>query len=96
MITDQETHGHAQAGAPGPAELIEQCGLSFDRVAGLTKAHNSEWLSLDRGMGELKAVMVLAKQQLTDGGLGRAEDRCQARTEAGREGAGKARRSQGR
>ena len=72
MITDQETHGHAQAGAPGPAELIEQCGLSFDRVAGLTKAHNSEWLSLDLGMGELKAVMVLAKQQLTVGGLGRA------------------------
>jgi DNA-binding MarR family transcriptional regulator len=63
---------YSQAGAPGSADLIAQCGRSFDRVAGLTKAHDSEWLSLDLGMGQLKAVMVLAKQQLTVGGLARA------------------------
>ena len=54
-------------------ELIERCGRSYDRVAGLTKAQDSEWLSLDLGMGQLKAIMVLAKnQQLTVGGLARA------------------------
>ena len=41
-------------------------------MAGLTKAQDSEWLSLDLGMGQLKAMMVLAKQQLTVGGLARA------------------------
>ena len=35
-------------------ELIERCGRSYDRVAGLTKAQDSEWLSLDLGMGQLK------------------------------------------
>ena len=59
----------------GPAGLIEQCGHSFDRVAALTKPHDSEWLSLDLGMGQLKAIMVLAKHQhLTVGGLARALD----------------------
>jgi DNA-binding MarR family transcriptional regulator len=54
-------------------ELIERCGRSYDRVAGLTKAQDSEWLSLDLGMGQLKAIMVLAKnQQLTVGGVARA------------------------
>lgn len=56
-------------------ELKEQCGRSFDRVAGLTKPHDSEWLSLDMGMGQLKAVVVLVKhRQLTVGGLARALD----------------------
>lgn len=72
MTKDQEMQAHPQAGAPGLAGLIAQCGRSFDRVAGLTKAHDSEWLSLDLGMGQLKAVMVLAKRQLTVGGLARA------------------------
>ena len=40
-------------------------------MAGLTKAQDSEWLSLDLGMGQLKATMVLAKHQLTVGGLAR-------------------------
>ena len=62
----------SQAGALTFADLITQCSRSFDRVAGLTKAHDSEWLSLDLGMGQLKAIMVLAKQQLTVGGLARA------------------------
>ena len=71
-MKDQEMQAHPQAGAPRFADLIAQCGRSFDRVAGLTKAHDSEWLSLDLGMGQLKAIMVLAKQQLTVGGLARA------------------------
>jgi DNA-binding MarR family transcriptional regulator len=59
----------------GLAGLREQCGRSFDRVAGLTKPHDSEWLSLDMGMGQLKAVVVLVKhRQLTVGGLARALD----------------------
>jgi DNA-binding MarR family transcriptional regulator len=54
-------------------QLIEQCGRSLDRLSGLTKVQDSEWLSLDLGMGQLKAVMVLAKDQsLTVGGLARA------------------------
>ena len=54
-------------------ELIERCGRSLDRLSGLTKPQDSEWLSLDLGMGQLKAVMVLSKnQQLTVGGLARA------------------------
>ena len=64
-----------RARGSGLAELREQCGRSFDRVAGLTKPHDSEWLSLDMGMGQLKAVMVLVKhRQLTVGGLARALD----------------------
>jgi DNA-binding MarR family transcriptional regulator len=64
-----------RADATRPAELIESCGRSFDRVAGLTKAKDSEWLSLDIGMGQLKAIMVLAKhRELTVGGLARVLD----------------------
>jgi DNA-binding MarR family transcriptional regulator len=56
-------------------ELISTCGVSFARVAGLTKAQTSEWLSLDLRIGELKAVMLLAKnERLTVGGLARALD----------------------
>jgi DNA-binding MarR family transcriptional regulator len=72
VIADRETQAQTPAGTSGADELIAQCGRSFDRVAGLTKAHDSEWLSLDLGMGQLKAMMVLAKQQLTVGGLARA------------------------
>jgi DNA-binding MarR family transcriptional regulator len=72
VTANSETHAQTQAGATGAAELIAQCGHSFDRVAGLTKAQDSEWLSLDLGMGQLKAMMVLAKQRLTVGGLARA------------------------
>ena len=64
-----------RAGGSSLTELKEQCGRSFDRVAGLTKPHDSEWLSLDMGMGQLKAVVVLVKhRQLTVGGLARALD----------------------
>lgn len=71
MTDDRPT----RADAPGSAELIKQCGHSFDRVGGLTKAQDSEWLSLDMGIGQLKAMMVLAKhRQLTVGGLARALD----------------------
>lgn len=63
----------ASVEASGIAGLIERCGHSMDRVAGLTKAHDSEWLSLDLGMGQLKAIVVLVKhRQLTVGGLARA------------------------
>ena len=72
MTVDQESQAQTRADMPGAAELIAQCGHSFDRVAGLTKPQDSEWLSLDLGMGQLKAMMVLAKQQLTVGGLARA------------------------
>jgi DNA-binding MarR family transcriptional regulator len=64
-----------QADPTPPIELIERCGRSFDRVAGLTKAKDSEWLSLDIGMGQLKAMIVLAKhRELTVGGLARVLD----------------------
>jgi DNA-binding MarR family transcriptional regulator len=54
-------------------ELIGRCGCSFDRVAGLTRAHDSEWTSLDLGIGQLKAMMLLVKhQQMTVGGVARA------------------------
>jgi DNA-binding MarR family transcriptional regulator len=54
-------------------ELIARCGRSLERVAGLTKAKDSEWLSLDLGMGQLKAMMILAAdERLTVGGLARA------------------------
>jgi DNA-binding MarR family transcriptional regulator len=69
VIDDRQTSGDVS----GIAELIERCGHSVDRVAGLTKAQDSEWLSLDLGMGQLKAIMVLVKhRQLTVGGLARA------------------------
>jgi DNA-binding MarR family transcriptional regulator len=52
--------------------LVAECNRAFDRVAGLTKPRDSEWLSLDLGMGQLKAMMVLIKQRrLTIGGLAR-------------------------
>ncbi len=71
-MTDE---GRIRARGSGLTELREQCGRSFDRVAGLTKPHDSEWLSLDMGMGQLKAVVVLVKhRQLTVGGLARALD----------------------
>ena len=64
-----------RADAMPPTEVIDNCGRSFDRVAGLTKAKDSEWLSLDIGMGQLKAIMVLAKhRELTVGGLARVLD----------------------
>jgi DNA-binding MarR family transcriptional regulator len=72
VTADPEAQAQTPAGTMGAADLIAHCGRSFDRVAGLTKAHDSEWLSLDLGMGQLKALMVLAKQQLTVGGLARA------------------------
>lgn len=72
MTDDREVEPQSRAEAPAVAELIAQCGRSFDRVAALTKAKDSEWLSLDLGMGQLKAMMVLAQQQLTVGGLARA------------------------
>jgi DNA-binding MarR family transcriptional regulator len=74
--TPQEAGPTAAATEPaGLAELIGRCGRSFDRVASLTKAQDSEWLALDLGMGQLKAMMVLVKhRQLTVGGLARALD----------------------
>ena len=75
MTADREAQAQTQADAAGLAELREQCGRSFDRVAGLTKPQDSEWLALDMGMGQLKAMVVLAKhRQLTVGGLARALD----------------------
>jgi DNA-binding MarR family transcriptional regulator len=57
----------------GAALVLERCENSFYRVAALTKAHDSEWLALDIGMGQLKAMMVLVKhRQLTVGGIARA------------------------
>jgi DNA-binding MarR family transcriptional regulator len=57
----------------GVGGVLERCESSFNRVAALTKAHDSEWLTLDLGMGQLKAMMVLVKhRQLTVGGIARA------------------------
>ena len=43
-------------------ELIERCGRSYDRVAGLTKAQDSEWLSLDLGTIEAVARYIAARE----------------------------------
>jgi DNA-binding MarR family transcriptional regulator len=76
LRSERVTDGRQSATSEsGLAEVREQCGRAFDRVAGLTKPHDSEWLSLDLGMGQLKAVVVLVKhRQLTVGGLARALD----------------------
>ena len=55
------------------AELEQRCGGALRRVADLAKPQDSEWLTLDLGMGQFKAMVVLIKhKQLTVGGLARA------------------------
>lgn len=57
----------------GDADLMELCARSLQRVAVLAKPKDSEWLALDLGMGQFKAMVVLNRhRQLTVGGLARA------------------------
>jgi DNA-binding MarR family transcriptional regulator len=57
------------------AELEQRCSEALRRVADLAKPQDSEWLTLDLGMGQFKAMVVLIKhKQLTVGGLARALD----------------------
>ena len=53
--------------------LVEQCNELLRRIGGLGKAQDSDWLSLDVGMGQFKALVVLKEQgRQTVGGLARA------------------------
>ena len=53
--------------------LVEQCNELLRRIGGLGKAQDSDWLALDVGMGQFKALVVLKEQgRQTVGGLARA------------------------
>ncbi|OFV82847.1 MAG: hypothetical protein A2W26_12685 [Acidobacteria bacterium RBG_16_64_8] len=53
--------------------LIESCTEALRRLAGLARPHGSDWLDLDLGMGQFKAMLVLTDRgRQTVGGLGRA------------------------
>ena len=56
-----------------PQVLVERCNQAMRRLGGLARAQDSDWLALDVGMGQFKAMVVLAEQgRLTVGGLARA------------------------
>jgi DNA-binding MarR family transcriptional regulator len=56
-----------------PDVLIERCSRALHRAARLAKPQGSEWLALDLGMGQLKAIGLLTeRRQSTVGGLAKA------------------------
>jgi DNA-binding MarR family transcriptional regulator len=53
--------------------LVERCNAALHRLMVLTRPQDSDWLALDMGMGQLKAMVVLTEQgRQTVGGLARA------------------------
>jgi DNA-binding MarR family transcriptional regulator len=53
--------------------LVEHCNQAMRRLGVLARSQDSDWLSLDIGMGQFKAMVVLTEQdQQTVGGLARA------------------------
>jgi DNA-binding MarR family transcriptional regulator len=53
--------------------LVEGCTAALHRLDVLTRPHYSDWLAVDLGMGQFKAMVVLTEQgRLTVGGLARA------------------------
>jgi len=57
----------------GSQPLQERCTEVLRRLAVLARPRGSDWLDLDLGMGQFKAMLVLTEQErLTVGGLGRA------------------------
>ena len=54
-------------------QLRERCAEALRGVAAAGKPQGSDWLDLDLGMGQFKAMVVLTEEQRqTVGGLGRA------------------------
>jgi DNA-binding MarR family transcriptional regulator len=54
-------------------QLLERCNEVLRRLAALARPKGSDWLDLDLGMGQFKAMLVLTEQERqTIGGLGRA------------------------
>jgi DNA-binding MarR family transcriptional regulator len=57
---------------PRPDALVERCNAALRRVAAQGRPQDSDWLALDLGMGQFKAMVVLSDQgRLTVGGLAR-------------------------
>ena len=55
------------------AELRARCSEVLRRLAALGRPQDSDWLDLDLGMGQFKAMLVLTEQERQPvGGLGRA------------------------
>jgi DNA-binding MarR family transcriptional regulator len=53
--------------------LVARCGELLRVLGGLTRAEDSDWLGLDMGMGQFKAMIVLKEQgRQTVGGVARA------------------------
>ncbi|OFW58350.1 MAG: hypothetical protein A2133_01875 [Actinobacteria bacterium RBG_16_64_13] len=53
--------------------LVERCNEIMHRLGGMARAHDSDWLNLDVGMGQFKAMIVLKDNgRQTVGGLARA------------------------
>lgn len=56
-----------------PGALVERCNAALHRLAVLARPQDSDWLALDLGMGQLKAMVVLTEQgRQSVGGLARA------------------------
>jgi DNA-binding MarR family transcriptional regulator len=57
----------------GSQSLLERCNDVLRQLAALARPKGSDWLDLDLGMGQFKAMLVLTEQERqTVGGLGRA------------------------
>jgi DNA-binding MarR family transcriptional regulator len=57
----------------GLQPLLERCNEVLRRLAALARPKGSDWLDLDLGMGQFKAMLVLTEhERQTVGGLGRA------------------------
>jgi DNA-binding MarR family transcriptional regulator len=57
----------------GSQPLLERCNEVLRQLAALARPKGSDWLDLDLGMGQFKAMLVLTEQERqTVGGLGRA------------------------
>ena len=57
----------------GVQPLRERCTETLRRLAALARPQGSDWLDLDLGMGQFKAMLVLTDSgRQTVGGLGRA------------------------
>jgi DNA-binding MarR family transcriptional regulator len=57
----------------GSQPLLERCNEVLRQLAALARPKGSDWLDLDLGMGQFKAMLVLTEhERQTVGGLGRA------------------------
>lgn len=56
-----------------PSAPVERCNAALRRLALLSRPDDSDWLALDLGMGQFKAMVVLTEQgRQSVGGLARA------------------------